>query len=72
MQTIKEEKMNKSSIAFLILAVAALLLAGFLTWNLAYPKQAEQFYEYSFGISPKEPSQQAIGKGTIKFQKTED
>jgi len=61
--------MDKSK-GFLILAVLALLLAGFLTWNLVSPQQAAQFYEKAFGI--KQPSSEAIGKGTIHFKKTEE
>lgn len=63
---------NKMSKGFFVLVVVALLLAGFLTWNLVKPKQAEQFYEQAFGIAPHHPTSNAVGKGTIYFQKTEE
>ena len=66
------QESSKLSKGFIVLVVVAVLLAGFLTWNLAKPKQAEQFYEKAFGFKPAQPSPTAVGKGTIYFQKTEE
>ncbi|VVB81789.1 Uncharacterised protein [uncultured archaeon] len=66
------ETNRKYTIAFFILIVTALLVAGFLTFNLAKPKTAEKFYEQAFGFKPAEPEQDAVGKGIIRFKKTEE
>ena len=66
------ENNSKMSRMFIILVVVAVLLAGFLTWNLMKPKQAEQFYEQAFGFKTVQPAQDAIGKGVIHFKKTEE
>ena len=63
--------MEKSSIGFLLLALAALLLAGFLTWNLLNPKQVSGFYEETVGSLPHAPSDRASAKAIIYFKKTE-
>ena len=62
--------MNKRK-GFYILAILALLLAGFLTWNLLAPQSAEKFYEHAFGIEKSAPDNEAVGKGIIQFKKTE-
>ena len=62
--------MNKT--IFVIIIVATLLLATFLTINIAFPQQTEKFYEQAFGIKTIEPQQQAVGKAKITFKKTED
>lgn len=63
---------NSMSWAFLILIVLSLVLAGFLTWNLLMPKQAEKFYENTLGVQIQQPSKDAVGKATIHFKKTEE
>jgi hypothetical protein len=63
--------MDRASKGYMILAVLALLLAGFLTWNLAAPQSAEKFYN-AIGIEKHEPSGEALGKATIQFKRTEE
>ena len=64
--------MDDKKTGFLVAALLALLVAGILTWALLNPKEVSGYYDYSFGSLPKGPTKQAIGKGVIKFIKTED
>jgi hypothetical protein len=60
------------SIGFLLVALAALLLAGFLTYNIANPKEVKGYSTLHIGSLPDAPTNQAYGKGTIVFGKAED
>ena len=64
--------MDKKRIGFLLVAVAAMLIAGLLTWSLLNPKEVGSAYQYSFGSLPQGPQQEAVGKAMISFKKTED
>lgn len=64
--------MNKPPIMFLILALTALFLAGFLTWNLLNPKQVSGFYEASVGSFPNAPTDQVYAKTVIHFKNNEE
>lgn len=64
--------MENSSIVFLLVALSALLLAGFLTWNLLYPKQAEGYNDLAIGSVPNTPEHKAMTKAVTQFKKTKE